>query len=46
MRAEEDMMSWDKLEPILSEIYKKGTYMETKELYRLLQKIVPEFKTK
>jgi len=46
MRAEEDMMSWDKLEPILSEIYKKGTHMETKELYRLLQKIVPEFKTK
>jgi FlaA1/EpsC-like NDP-sugar epimerase len=46
MRTEEEMMSWDNLEPILVKIYKKGTYMETEELYKLLKKIVPEFKSK
>jgi len=46
MRAEEDMMAWDKLEPILAEICKKRTYLNTEELYKLLKKIVPEFETK
>jgi FlaA1/EpsC-like NDP-sugar epimerase len=46
MRAEEDMIAWDKLEPMLAEICKKGTYLNTEELYKLLKKIVPEFETK
>ena len=46
MRAEEKMMPWDKLEPILAEINKNGTYMNTKELLKLIKMIVPEFKTK
>jgi FlaA1/EpsC-like NDP-sugar epimerase len=46
MRAEEEMMDWDKLEQIIAEIYKKGAYIESEELYKLLQKIVPEFETK
>jgi len=46
MRAEEGLMVWDKLEPILAEIYKKGAHINTEELYNLLKKIVPEFNTK
>jgi FlaA1/EpsC-like NDP-sugar epimerase len=46
MRTEEEMVPWDKLEPILTEIHNKGTYTKTKELYKLIKKIVPEFKSK
>ena len=46
MRTEEEMLPWDKLEPILTEIHNKGTYTKTKELYKLIKKIVPEFKSK
>ena len=46
MRTEEEMMPWDKLEPLLTEISKNGTYTNTEELYKLIKKIVPEFKTK
>ena len=46
MRTEEGMMPWDKLEPILTEIYKKETITETKELHNLIKKIVPDFRTK
>jgi FlaA1/EpsC-like NDP-sugar epimerase len=46
MRTEEQMMPWDKLEPILTEIYNKGTFTKTEELYKLIKKIVPEFKSK
>ena len=46
MRTEEEMMPWDKLEPILTEIHNKGTYTTTEELYKLIKKIVPEFKSK
>ena len=46
MRTEEEMMPWDKLKPILTEIHNKGTYMKTEELCRLIKKIVPEFKSK
>ena len=46
MRTEEGMMPWDKLEPILTEIYNKGTYTNAEELYKLIKKIVPEFKSK
>jgi FlaA1/EpsC-like NDP-sugar epimerase len=43
MRTKEEMMPWDKLEPILTEIYKKGTFTKTEEIYNLIKKIVPEF---
>ena len=46
MRTEEQMMPWEKLEPILTEIYNKGTFTNTEELYKLIKKIVPEFKSK
>ena len=46
MRTEEEMLPWYKLEPILTEIHNKGTYTKTEELYRLIKKIVPEFKSK
>ncbi len=46
MRTEEEMMPWVKLEPILTEIYKNGTYTSIEELYKLMKKIVPEFKIK
>ena len=46
MRTEEQMMPWDKLEPILTEIYNEGTFTKTEELYKLIKKIVPEFKSK
>ena len=46
MRTEEEMMPWDKLEPILNEIYKNGTYIKTEELNKLIKKIVPEFNSK
>ena len=46
MRTEERMMPWDKLEPILDEIYKNGTYTDSKELLKLIKKIVPEFEAK
>ena len=46
MRTEEEMLPWDKLKPILTEIHNKGTYTTTEELYKLIKKIVPEFKSK
>ena len=46
MRAEEKMMTWNTLEPILAEILKQGTFSDDEKLYKLLKKIVPEFKTK
>jgi FlaA1/EpsC-like NDP-sugar epimerase len=46
MRTEEGMMPWEKLEPILTEIYNNGTFTKTEELYKLIKKIVPEFKSK
>jgi FlaA1/EpsC-like NDP-sugar epimerase len=45
MRTEEEMLPWDKLEPILTEIHNKGSYTNTKKLIELIKKIVPEFKT-
>jgi FlaA1/EpsC-like NDP-sugar epimerase len=45
MRTEEEMLPWDRLEPILTEIHNKGSYTNTKKLIELIKKIVPEFKT-
>ena len=46
MRAEEEMMPWSKLKPIMNEIHKKVANLKTEELYTLLKKVVPEFNTK
>ena len=46
MRSEEDMITWDKLEPMLSELYKNAENSEVKKIYNSLKKIVPEFETK
>ena len=43
MRAEEEMMSWDKLEPILSKIREAAMNTQTKKTFELLGQIVPEF---
>jgi len=44
MRAEEGMIKWDKLEPILNEIKNAAKNSETKNIYKLLSQVVPEFK--
>ena len=46
MRAEEEMMPWSKLKPIMNEIHKKVANLKTEDLYTLLKKVVPEFNTK
>ena len=43
MRAEEDMISWDKLEPMLNELKEASTYWGGEEIYKLLKKLIPEF---
>jgi FlaA1/EpsC-like NDP-sugar epimerase len=46
MRAEEEMINWDKLKPILVEIKEVSTYAETEKIYKLLGKLVPQFNPK
>jgi FlaA1/EpsC-like NDP-sugar epimerase len=46
MKAEEDMIEWDKLKPILKEIIQKKDYMDDEVLCDLLKIIVPEFGVK
>jgi FlaA1/EpsC-like NDP-sugar epimerase len=43
LRAEEKMISWDKLEPILTEIKEASIGTEIDKTYKLLKKLVPEF---
>jgi FlaA1/EpsC-like NDP-sugar epimerase len=47
MRAEEGMIEWDQLEPMLTEIKEVATNIETYtdngKIYKLLSQIVPEF---
>ncbi|SVC76465.1 uncharacterized protein METZ01_LOCUS329319, partial [marine metagenome] len=43
MRAEEEMISWDKLEPVLAQIKDVSMNFETKEIYKLLSQLVPQF---
>jgi FlaA1/EpsC-like NDP-sugar epimerase len=43
MRAEEKMISWDKLEPMLAEIKAASIGSEIEKIYKLLEKLVPEF---
>jgi len=46
MKAEEEMIEWDKLKPILEEIIQKKDYMDDKVLSDLLKMMVPEFGVK
>jgi FlaA1/EpsC-like NDP-sugar epimerase len=41
--ADEKMISWDKLEPILNKIKEPLKNNETEEVYKLLSQLVPEF---
>ena len=43
MQAKEDMISWDKLEPMLSQINEAAINADTKNISRLLSQIVPQF---
>jgi FlaA1/EpsC-like NDP-sugar epimerase len=43
MCAEEEMINWDKLEPMLNEIKEFSEKNQTKKIYNSLKKIVPEF---
>jgi len=44
MRAQEDMLSWDDLEPTLSSLKNAITDCDQKKLRELLVQIVPGFK--
>jgi FlaA1/EpsC-like NDP-sugar epimerase len=44
MRAEEDMLSWDELEPILNEFKVAIQDCDQEKLRNLLIQVVPEFK--
>jgi FlaA1/EpsC-like NDP-sugar epimerase len=46
MRAKEKMMSWENLEPLLSELFVHATYTKSEKLSESLKKIVPEFQPK
>ena len=43
MRAEEDMLSWEKLEPLLEELEEITLNLETDKIYNLLSQLVPQF---
>ena len=43
MQAEEEMINWDKLKPMLVQIEKLAIGDETENIYKLLKKIVPNF---
>ena len=46
MSAEEKMIEWDKLEPMLNEIRIAAENSETEKIYKLLKKLLPEYKPK
>jgi FlaA1/EpsC-like NDP-sugar epimerase len=43
MRAEEKMINWDKLEPLLTQIKEAAINAETEKIYKLLTQLVPQF---
>ena len=43
MRAEEEMISWDRLEPMIIEIKEASSYTQTEKIYKLLKNLIPEF---
>ena len=46
MKAKENMIIWDKLEPMIAQINKAAINADTKNIYRLLSQIVPQFNPK
>jgi FlaA1/EpsC-like NDP-sugar epimerase len=46
MKAKENMISWDKLEPMIAQINEAAINADTKNIYRLLSQIVPQFNPK
>ncbi len=46
MRTKEEMLVWDKLYPVLIELKEAARNNNTEKIYKLLQKVVPEFNTK
>jgi len=46
MKTEEEMISWDKLEPLLAEIKDASISEETEKIYSLMKKLVPEFNSR
>jgi FlaA1/EpsC-like NDP-sugar epimerase len=46
MKTEEEMISWDKLEPLLAEIKDASISEETEKIYSLMKKVVPEFNSR
>ena len=46
MRAEEDMISWDKLEPTLDQLSDDSMHLDMEKIYKLLNKLVPQFNPK
>jgi len=45
MCAEEEMISWDILKPMINEVKEASSYWKTQEIYKALKKIVPEYKS-
>jgi FlaA1/EpsC-like NDP-sugar epimerase len=43
MQTKESMISWDHLEPMLSQLKEAALNADTKNIYRLLNQIVPQF---
>ena len=43
MRAEEEMISWDKLQPVLAQIKETAMNAQTQKTYELVRQLVPEF---
>ena len=43
MRTEEEMLSWDLLEPLINEIQEASIKTETNKIYDLLKQLIPEF---
>jgi FlaA1/EpsC-like NDP-sugar epimerase len=43
MRTEEEMINWDKLEPILDQIKEAAINTETEKMHKLLKQLVPQF---
>ena len=43
MRAEEGMINWDKLEPILDQIKEAAIDSETDKMFELIKQLVPQF---
>ena len=46
MRAEEEMISWEKLEPLLDQVKEAALNLEMEKTYNLISQLVPQFNPK